>query len=206
MNPPAYIGRTALIATNLWRQIPKLQTAIDPCERRYLFTGVPGVGKTDLAEHLAAAITGESFERVHARMAVNVEVVNGQSWSVELVRAWQAAGIYRPLFGDYRVYLVDEIDAISLAALCECRSFLDRLPRGTIFLATTNKPITELQEQLQSRFKVFTFAPVADAELCDWLVKTYDVPPEVAMTAAQGSKGNVRAAKTDVIAWKESQP
>lgn len=205
MNPPnLWVGKTARIAASLWKQIPKLQTTTDPCERRYLFTGPPGLAKTELAEYLAAALTGEDFARVHARMAINVEIINGQSCSIEVVRRWQEIGHYRPLFGQCRVILIDEVDGMSLAALNEIRSFLDRLPPATVFLATTNKPINELQEQLQSRFKVHYFEKVNEAELVDWLINTCHLPPAYAKQTAKGANGNVRAAKIDALAWLET--
>jgi DNA polymerase III delta prime subunit len=206
MTPPnIWIGKTARIAANLWKQIPKLQTIQDPCERRYLFTGQPGCGKTDVAEHLASALTGEDFDHVHARMAVNVEILNGQSCSIEVVRRWQEIGHYRPLFGACRVILVDEIDGMSPAALNEIRSFLDRLPPATVFLATTNKTVGELQEQLQSRFKVQFFEPIPDSILLAWLVNTFHLPADYASQVVAGVKGNARAARIDALSWLESQ-
>jgi DNA polymerase III delta prime subunit len=205
MKPPEYIGKTAKIADNLWKQIPKLQTTHDPLERRYLFTGVPGTGKTDLAEHLAAALTGESFERIHARMSACVEMVNGQSCSIEVVRRWQEMGHYgKPMFGDCRVIIVDEVDGMSVAALNEIRSYLDRLPPYTVFLATTNKAVNELQEQLQSRFKVCYFERATDIQIYDHLVMQYGLPQDYAHRVAKGVKGNVRAAIIDALAYKES--
>jgi len=203
MNHPEYIGKTGKIAAALWRQIPKLQTTPDPIERRYLFTGAPGLGKTDLAEHLAAALTGEDYARVHAMMAINVESVNGQSCSIEVVRRWRDSGHYRPLFGNCIVKLVDEVDGMSLPALNEIRSYLDRLPPGVVFIATTNKTVEELQEQLQSRFKVCYFDKPTPHEIQDWLEIKFDLPTQTARRIAEGAKGNVRAAKTDAIQWKE---
>jgi len=207
MNSPTYfIGKSARIAETLWRQIPKLQTVVDPCERRYLFTGSPGLGKSDLAERLAADLTGDSFERVHARMSLSVEVVNGQSMSVDIVRGWRSRGHYKPMFGNCWVIVADEIDAASPQALMELRSYLDALPIATIFLATTNKTVAELPETLQSRFKVQFFEAIPDAEMFDWLVGTYNLPASYARKVVAGAKGNARAAKTDALSWLESQP
>ena len=187
-----YGGKSARIAENLWRQIPKLQTVADPCERRYLFTGKAGLGKTDMAEHLAAALSGDSFERVHARMSLNVEIINGQSMSIDKVREWQQHGHYKPMFGNCWVVIADEIDAASPQALMELRSYLDRLP-----LATTNKSVAELPETLQSRFKVMYFDPISDADMLAWLVDEYKLPAGYATQVIAGAKGNARAAKID---------
>jgi DNA polymerase III delta prime subunit len=206
VNPPTYIGKTQRIAEMLWRQIPKLQTVADPRERRYLFTGPPGLGKTDLAEHLASALTGENFDHVHLGMAINTELVTGGACNVELARRWATQGHYRPMFGSCRVYIVDEIDGITKDAMVEIRPFLDRLPLATVFLATTNKPVSELQDQLQSRFKVQYFDPVPDAEMLAWLVAEYKLPPSYAAKVVAGANGNARAASTDALSWLESQP
>lgn len=197
-----YIGKTGKIATVLFKQIPNLKTSKEPIDRRLLFTGPPGVGNTDLAEHLASELTGEAVERIRARLSVNVQLLNGQSCTIEIVRQWQERGIYRPLFGDCSVILVDEIDAISAAALNEIRTYLDRLPPTTIFIATTNKTIDDLQEQLQSRFQVFRFDKVADTDTAEYLVRNFSLSQSVAYQIAKGAKGNVRAAKADAIAWK----
>ena len=189
MNPPKYIGKTALHAANLWKQIPKLQTSTDPDERRYLFTGPPGLGKTNLAEHFAAALSGDTFEHVHARMSLNVDIINGQSCCIEVVRRWQELGLYRPMFGGCRVIIVDEIDATSSAALNELRSYLDRLPVAVVFIGTTNKKTHELQEQLQSRFKVCAFEKIPDAAIHEWLVNEFGLPSAYAWSVVAGVPG-----------------
>jgi DNA polymerase III delta prime subunit len=133
-----------------------------------------------------------------------VEIVNGQSCTIEVVRRWQEIGHYRPLFGQCPVQLVDEIDGMSLAGLNEIRSYLDRLPPAIVFLATTNKTIDELQEQLQSRFKVCYFDKVTEPEIARWLVDAHQIPAGYAGQVAAGCKGNVRAAKLDALSWKEN--
>jgi DNA polymerase III delta prime subunit len=138
-------------------------------------------------------------------MAVNVEMINGQSVNVDVVRNWTAAGFYRPLFGQCRVILVDEIDSITNGALNEIRSYLDRLPPATVFLSTTNKETNQLQPQLQSRFKPCSFTRPSDTELHNWLTAVHSVPADYASEIVRGAQGNVRAAKIDALAWKEAQ-
>lgn len=198
-----YIGKTGRIASVLFKQTQKLKTIQDPCERRLLFTGPPGVAKTTLAIELASKLTGDSIDRIMARVAVNVEWTNGQSVTVDLVRKWQETGIYRPMFSDVRVQLIDEIDAISPAALNEIRTYLDRLPKATVFIATTNVEIEKLQQQLQSRFKVYYFEKVDVETINFWLMTEFKLPATIAKKTALKCGGDVRAAKMDALAFNE---
>lgn len=68
-----------------------------------------------------------------------------------------------------------------------------------MFIATTNKPIKQLQEQLQSRFKVFYFDPVPSGLIAQWITAHFKVPLEKAKAIALGAQGNVRAAKADAL-------
>jgi DNA polymerase III delta prime subunit len=144
MKPSDFIGKSSKIAMLLCAQIPKLQDEHCPVmHRRYLFTGAPGLGKSAIAMMFGRALVNHQL---------GIEAINGQSMSVERVREWSFHGKFWPMFG-MRVQIVDEIDAASPAAHNELRTYLDNLPIKTVFLMTTNKPINELPEQLQSRAK-----------------------------------------------------
>lgn len=188
MKPSEYIGKSGRIAALLFNQIPKLQApGCSIMDRRYLFTGKPGLGKSAIAEMLGRAL---------ATHALGIETVNGQSCSVDLVREWHFHGQFAPMFG-MRVQIVDEIESMSSAALCEIRTYLDRLPSKTVFIGTTNRTIEELPEQLQSRFKIMFFEPVPLETIADWLqIKFPRLGAELAGSIAIQSNGNVRAAET----------
>jgi len=199
MKPTDFIGKSGRIADLLFKQIPKLQQRGCPImERRYLFTGKPGLGKSAIAELFARALTTHPL---------GIESVNGQSCSVDRIREWSFHGQFAPMFG-MRVQIVDEIDSMSTAALCESRTYLDKLSPGTVFIATTNKPVEELPEQLQSRFKVMYFEPVALEVISDWLQAKFPrLGAAMAGSIAIQSAGNVRAAEMVALsvadAWQE---
>ena len=194
-----WLGKTARIAETLRRAVPKLQTTKDVLERRYLFTGPPGVGKTTLAEEIAHLLTGDSLESIRGYSALNVQCVNGQSVSVDLVRQWQDAGRYRAMTGRPQVVIIDEIDQMGLAALGQARTWLDRLCPGWVVFATTNQPLDMLQDQLQSRFKVCAFEKIKAADISHWLQVTYQLDPAAANQTAEGVNGNIRSAKLDAL-------
>lgn len=195
-----YIGKTATIAASLLAGIEQLKTnpAAHPLDRCFLFHGPPGTGKTSLAQEMAAALTGNALE---------VEQRNGQSTSIETIREWILSGHYPPMFGAVRVKLIDEIDAMSLAACNEARTWLDKLSPGTIVLATTNKGVRELQEQLQSRFQCFAFEPIRRSEIERYITERFPAltEDEIEDIGAQ-SRGNVRAAIVQAKALSLGRP
>jgi DNA polymerase III delta prime subunit len=184
----------------------------DPLDRSLLFTGEAGVGKTSLALALAAHYTGEDLERLWLRQGFHVEQTNGQSLTADLVRRWMENGRYIPLAG-WRVQIVDEIDAGSLAAMNEFRTYADSLPPATLFIATTNREPHHLQVQLQSRFQVYYFEPVPVETLSAHLASQFSLAMDAARQVAEGAAClrdgiiigcNVRAAIADAKALRRA--
>ncbi len=200
MTPQSFIGKSGKIATLLFNQIPKLTApGCSIMDRRYLFTGKPGLGKSAIADLLARALVTHEL---------GIESLNGQSCSVDRIREWQLHGRFHPMFG-MRVQIVDEIDAASTAAHNELRSYLDKLPLKTVFIGTTNRTVEELPEQLQSRFKILYFDPIPLEVIADWLQAKFPrLGAAMAGSIAIQSNGNVRAAETVAMSvadnWVES--
>src|ERR1041385_4151063 len=113
-----FIGKTGLIGQVLQSKIPRIKSlsVIDPIERRWLFTGPAGIGKTELGMLLSSGIAGHPL---------NVEKKMGSQISVEVVRDWMRNGPYRPLIGDMNVKFADEVETIPPAAVVELRGYLD---------------------------------------------------------------------------------
>jgi len=197
MTPSQFIGKSGLIGQVLQSKISRLRTGAktDPIERRWLFTGPPGVGKSELATLLAMEIAGHSL---------NVDKRMGSQISVEVVRDWGRNAAYRPLIGDMTVRFADEVETIPPAAVVELRGYLDDLPATVVFIATTNKAVKELQEPLQTRFQVWKFDPVPTSLICDYLIQKFPmVAPEVLRGIAGKVSGNVRAALTDAASERD---
>jgi DNA polymerase III delta prime subunit len=197
MNPSEFIGKTGLIGQVLQAKIPLIKRGeiTDPLERRWVFTGPPGVGKTELGKMLALELAGHPM---------NLDFRMGTQVGVEVVRDWLRNAPYRPLFGDMTVRFVDELDTVPTLAVTELREYLDALPASVMFIATTNKAVKELVEPLQTRFAVWKFDGVQTSVVADFLTQRFpEIPPATLAEIARKTNGNVRAALIDATSERD---
>lgn len=192
-----WIGITRRIAQIMHAKVKELQAdpvATDkllPFQKCHLFVGPPGCGKSELAKQIANKL---------APYPAGVENLNGSSLTVDVVRRWMNERYHLPMFGDFAVKLIDELDGTPEVACNQMRTYLDYMARRTIIIATTNKPVADLQEQYQSRFQVWTFTSPEMSEVAELLMRQ-GVPADFAAKIAEATKGNVRAALADATSY-----
>ena len=176
------IGPAAKLETRLVAHVGTIRDkAASP---KLLFFGDPGIGKTTLANRIAAALASP----------FDVESVNGRDLTIDLVRRWMANSSMGSLFGSWKIKIVNEVDLVPLVAQDLMLSYLDELPPQTAIIATTNKGAHSLSERFTTRFthcEVKSPAPDAIAAL---LIKQTRIPKAIANMIAVTSCGNVRAA------------
>jgi replication-associated recombination protein RarA len=156
---------------------------------KVLLYGPPGVGKTTIAEMLAADLAGTPF---------SIEDFNGKLVGVETVKAWMGSLSCGCLFGDFAVRIVNELDRCSRDAQDLLLTYLDKMPVGRAFIGTSNLQLDLLTERFQTRFQSIKLTAPSTEEIATFLIRKWDVDKSVAFQIAVGSGGCVRAALADL--------
>lgn len=159
-----------------------------------LLTGMPGTGKTALANQLAATLTGDKWA---------VESVNGRKCSVHVVAEWQRMVATSCMFGTgWRAFVVNEVDTCPADAQDLLLTFLDEMPANCAFIATSNLELEKLTPRFISRLERHEVTAPEPEEIARFLVEIHGVPALVAQQIAFLCGGNVRAAEIDAAAWR----
>lgn len=128
----------------------------------YLFIGPRGTGKTSVARILAHAVNKFTYQAEDSHLDI-IEIDAASNTGVDNIRELREKAIIAPVYGKYKVYIIDEVHMLSKSAANALLKTLEEPPKHVIFiLATTeaNKvPIT-----ISSRTQTFTFQ-LANPEL-----------------------------------------
>jgi replication-associated recombination protein RarA len=186
-SPAQFIGGAHAVAKVLAGKAKRLRLhTVDP-RAKVLLYGPPGTGKTKLAEMFAAMLTEH---------ATQIEHTNGRNVDLELVRQWQSADLYVPLFGHFTVKIVDELDTCPGHAQDLLLTYLDKMPPFTVFIGTSNMQLNQLAERFQTRLQQFKVEAPATNEL-NRLLARWPIGDKYVKHIAVSSGGNVRAALLD---------
>lgn len=173
------------------------RTLEDESNVKLLFAGPPGIGKSDLAQRIAATLCGEKW---------GIETVNGRSMSIHLVREWGRDVATSSLFGTgWKVKIVDEIDTAPADAQDELLTFLDKLPPNRGFIATSNLDLEKLTPRFVTRLKRHEVGAPEPEEIARFLAESHGIPALVAQQIAFLCGGCVRAALLDADAWRNEK-
>lgn len=170
------VGQKALTAT--------LKNAIDSgrLAQAYLFCGPRGVGKTSCARIFAKTINclsptpeGEACNECESCRAFNegrsinvVELDAASNNSVDNIRELNSQVQVPPQIGKYRVFIIDEVHMLSVAAFNAFLKTLEEPPRYVIFiLATTEKH--KVIPTILSRCQIYDFARITVPDIAEHL-------------------------------------
>lgn len=177
----------------------------------YLFTGTRGTGKTSCAKIMARAVNclnpvkGSPCGKCEICKALyeteNIDIIEMDAASnngVDEIRDLRENAQYRPVYGKYKVYIIDEAHMLSGAAFNALLKTLEEPPPYVIFILATTE-VQKLPQTILSRCMRFDFRLV-DLEtlinhlkgIFDELKVTYD-EEAIRQIAIQG-EGSVRDA------------
>jgi DNA polymerase-3 subunit gamma/tau len=125
----------------------------------YLFIGNSGVGKTTIARIFAKMITNDT----------PLEIDAASNNSVDDIKAVMEFATTQPLFGDFRVIILDEVQILSKAAWDSMLKFLEEPPPRTIIMLCTTEP-HKVPTTIFSRAESFKLSPVSKDEIFQRLI------------------------------------
>ena len=183
-SPEQLIGSPANSAVSLLKHALGLKHH-PAAKLKTLMYGVPGCGKTTIAELLARAL---------AAHAVDIQGINGRNLTIDEVRAWQNDSKLSTLFGGWKVKVINEADLIPAVAQDLMLTYLDELPPHTAVIASSNASRETLSERFATRFMAVRIDGPSEEEIQCFLRRRWHLPKQAAAFIAQGCDGNVRDA------------
>jgi len=153
------------------------QAAQGRLSHAYLFTGTRGTGKTTCAKILAKAVNcqhpvdGDPCNQCPACVGIDngslldvLELDAASNNGVDHVRALRDEAIYSPASVKYRVYIVDEVHMLSVAAFNALLKILEEPPGHLIFILATTE-LHKVPATILSRCQRFAFRRIQPKDI-----------------------------------------
>jgi len=149
----------------------------------YLFCGTRGVGKTTIARILAKALNCLNAEhptitpccKCESCVAVNtgedidvLEIDGASNNGVDQVRELRDNAIYRPARARYKIYIIDEVHMLSVAAFNALLKILEEPPSHVKFIFATTEP-NKVLATIQSRCQRYDFRNISTGDIANHL-------------------------------------
>ena len=177
-------------------QTLKNQLQTGKLSHAYLFTGTRGTGKTSCSKILAKAVNcldlqdGNPCNRCRACRAIDsgacldvLEIDAASNNGVDQVRALRDDAVYTPSEVRKRVYIVDEVHMLSMAAFNALLKIIEEPPEHLMFILATTE-LHKVPATILSRCQRFSFRRLLQEDIAGRL--NY-----IAYQAMNGKKGAV---------------
>lgn len=173
----------------------------------YLFTGIPGIGKTSAARALTVALNCHAPLELDGcgRCPVCHQISggnfpdflsvrpDGQNIRIEQVRELNRKLSFPPVSGRYRVTVIHQAATMTGEAANAFLKTLEEPPPRNILILTTTEPY-DLLPTIVSRCQRVAFRPLAVEQMADWLVTERDQERRMANILARASEGSLGVA------------
>ncbi len=198
---------SAIIGQKRAKQFLKGVISRERIPHAYLFTGIPGVGKTSTAKALTIALNCRNpidvdgcgqcpvCRQVRGGNFPDFICVkpDGQNIKIEQVRGLNRTLSFPPVTGCYRVSVIQQAATMTAEAANAFLKTLEEPPPQNILVLTTTEPF-DLLPTLVSRCQRVAFQPLAVEEMAQWLIREKGVDPASAGILSKASEGSLGVA------------
>jgi DNA polymerase-3 subunit delta' len=210
---------SSLIGNERIKRLLKRAVAEGRIGQGLIFAGQPGVGKHQFALALAQAVNclqpveGDACgvcancKKFAARDFTDVKTIapDGQFIKIGQMREMSEEAYFRPYEGRRRVYIIDEAERFNEAAANSILKLLEEPPATSLLILLAAKPYA-LLATIRSRCQLLNFAPLATAELEDYLNANYKRPVAETKLLARLARGSIgRALEIDLGEYREKR-
>ncbi|MCC6871486.1 MAG: DNA polymerase III subunit gamma/tau [Candidatus Fermentibacter sp.] len=177
----------------------------------YLFTGPRGVGKTTTARILAKALNCEkgptpdpcrecpSCRAITAGTDLDVLEIDGASnRGIDEIRDLRERAGYSAAGGRWKIYIIDEVHALTRDAFNALLKILEEPPPQVLFVFATTEP-RKVPATIVSRCQRFDFRRIPASQMAGYLAREaagegIEIDPEALAMVTRASGGSLRDA------------
>mgnify|MGYP002621507454 CR=1 FL=1 len=185
------------------------QVAEGRLSHAYLFTGTRGTGKTTCAKILAKAVNcehpenGNPCNKCQSCLGIEsggfldvMELDAASNNGVDHVRALRDEAIYSPAQVKKRVYIIDEVHMLSIAAFNALLKILEEPPEHLMFILATTE-LHKVPATILSRCQRFAFRRIVPEDIVGRLnyiayQESIELEPDAASFLARLADGGLR--------------